>query len=49
MRDLSSLTRDPTHVSPATGAWSLNEWTAREVPQTCLMDSVLRHKVVVFF
>ena len=31
MRDLSSLTRDPTHA-PAVEARSLNHWTAREVP-----------------
>ena len=31
MWDLSSLTRDWTHA-PASEAWSLNHWTAREVP-----------------
>ena len=31
MRDLSSPTRDGT-CTPAVEAWSLNHWTAREVP-----------------
>ena len=31
MWDLSSLTRDRTHT-PCIGKWSLNYWTAREVP-----------------
>ena len=35
MWDLSSLTRDQT-VAPAMGAWSLNHWITREVPNQCL-------------
>ena len=31
MWDLSSLTRDPTHV-PCISRWVLNHWTTREVP-----------------
>ena len=31
MRDLSSLTTNQTHT-PCIGRWSLNHWTAREVP-----------------
>ena len=31
MWDLSSLTRDPTHI-PYIGRWSLNHWITREVP-----------------
>ena len=31
MRDLSSPTRDRTHI-PCSGRWSLNHWTTREVP-----------------
>ena len=34
--DLSSLTRDRTHMPPALGAQSLNHWATREVPSTFL-------------
>ena len=34
IQDLSSPTRDRARVSPALGVWSLNHWTAREVPKT---------------
>ena len=34
MWDLSSLTRDRTHV-PCIGRWILNHWTTREVPYIC--------------
>ena len=58
MWDLSSLTRDQTHI-PCIGRWILNHWTAREVPGmtswynlgTCwqlhMVDTVLQDPVFV--
>ena len=40
MQDLSSITRDWTHL-PALAAWSLDHWTAREVPQINLVNCSL--------
>ena len=42
MWDLSSLTRDRTHT-PCTGRWSLNHWTAREVPVPLCFFSITCH------
>ena len=38
MWDLSSLTRDQTHV-PSIGRWILNHWTTRKVPELFLESS----------
>ena len=38
MWDLSSLTRDQTHV-PCIGRQILNHWTTREVPVKVIFDS----------
>ena len=38
MWDLSSLTRDGTRI-PCIGRWSLNHWTAREVPAQLFIGS----------
>ena len=39
MWDLSSPTKDQTHPHPHyTGAQSLNPWTTREVPATCILN-----------
>ena len=35
MWDLSSLTRDGTHI-PCIARWILNHWTPREVPEGCV-------------
>ena len=40
MQDLSSIIRDRTHL-PALAAWSLDHWTAREVPQINLVNCSL--------
>ena len=37
MWDLSSLTRDQIHT-PCIGRWSLNHWTAREVPRYIILQ-----------
>ena len=42
MWGLSSLTRDQTHT-PALGGKVFNHWTTREVPEHCLLESVVAH------
>ena len=48
MQDLSSLTRDGTHP-PAVEVWSLNHWTARELPISPLLFLILVIWVLSFF
>ena len=40
LQDLSSLIRDQT-CCLAVEAWSLNYWTASEVPLACLLERLL--------
>ena len=44
MRDLSSQTRDKP-MPPALRAWSLNHWTAREVPPFEIFKA---HLILIF-
>lgn len=44
MCDLSSLTRDGTHI-PCVGGGSLNHWTIREVPERFLIRKAILAQV----
>ena len=48
MWDLSSPTRDRTHT-PALEVWSLNHWTAMEVPRTYILKALLIQHFLILY